>query len=335
MKTIQPGILKELLAEAGLDRCRANSKSFVLDCPRCKKKNKLYIRKEDGRFVCWYCRTTENFQGSPEYVFAELGLGLINDLRRRIWGLDGPAADLLLDLDLTDFFGPEDEADALAKAPVEVEWDPDFRDLDSQWGVPGVEYLQKRGVPLELALEYDIKYWPAQRRVVFPVKSSGKLLGWQTRIIDPHEYIDENGEIVKTPKALTYIGLKRDRILMFGDRVTGRKHMVLTEGPMDAIKAHMCGGNVATLGKTISYNQLALIRNSGIERLYLGLDPDAAPEAQKLVEEFYGDIEIYDMRPPSGDIGAMDYQDVYELFKNAPRVNPGTLFIYVKRPHGA
>jgi hypothetical protein len=333
LKAPQPGVIKDLLAEAGLGQVKQNSKSYILNCPRCKKKDKLYIRKADGRFCCWRCKELDNFQGAPEYVFAELLNRPIQELRKLIWGLDGPTGNLFLTLNLTDWFGDDDEIDVLAMAPpVGVEPDPGFRSIDSQWGEPGLAYLESRGIPLSVALDYGIEYWPAEQRVVFPVKSQGKLLGWQSRIIGPTEFETEDGRIATVPKALTYNGLKKDRVLMFGDRITGT-HCVLTEGPVDAIKADRCGGNVASLGKAVSFHQLALLKNSGITRLYVGLDPDAAPEIKRIVDELYSDLEIYDMRAPTSDrdLGAMSFDEVYDLYRNAPRVNKGTLFVYIKR----
>jgi hypothetical protein len=330
-----PGILAELLSEAGAGK-KGNSKSFILDCPRCKKKDKLYIRKTDGRFVCWYCKEIDNFQGAPEFVFSELLGRPLGELRVLIYGLDGPRGSLFLDLDLKDFFGDDDEVDMAAEALPSVVADPGWRELNTQWGEPGAKYLESRGISTDLAMEYGIQFWPAQKRVVFPVVNGGRLLGWQSRYVGPTEFFDEEtGRTVKIPKALTYEGLKKDRTLMFGDRIDG-DHAVLTEGPIDAIKAHLCGGNVCSMGKAVSRFQLSLLRTSGIKRLYLGLDPDAAPEIKRVVDELHRDVELYDMRAPAPyeDLGQMSMGEVLELFHSAPKVNRGTFFLYLKDHYG-
>lgn len=327
---IKPGIIAELLAEAGLAKPKQNSISFILECPRCLKKDKLYIRKKDGRFVCWVCKERDGFQGAPEYALTEIMQRPVREIQGILYGAEGITGSLALDIELTDFFDGTDEIPTIAQPLPEVLDSPDFRDIDSEWGLPGAKYLESRGIPMHIALEYGIRYWPARSRIVFPVKSKGKLLGWQCRIIRPDQYIDEDGDIVKIPKALTYEGLKKDRALMFADRIVG-EHAILTEGPIDAIKAHKCGGNVSSLGKAVSQTQLNLLRFSGIKKLYLGLDPDASDEIGRILNVLGGDMELYDMRPPPDtDLGAMSFDDVYQLYKSAKQVTKANLFLYLK-----
>lgn len=330
MNLKNPDTLADLVAEA-VGKPKHNSKSFILTCPRCMKKDKLYIRKRDGRFVCWVCAERDGFQGAPEYALTEITGRSVGELRTMLYGDDFAGADLTIRLDFDDFL--ENDDDILLPYLQKVEEHPDFRDLDSEWGKPGADYLQARGVPLDVALRYGIRYWPARSRVIFPVVSGGHLLGWQGRTIKPTEYIDEETqELVKIPKALTYEGLEKSSVLMFGDRLKGSDHAILTEGPMDGIKADLCGGNVVSMGKVVSPTQLNLLRFSGIRKLYLALDPDASLEAQKIVRKMYSDeIEIYDMRPPVGtDLGAMSFSDVYELYKSAPKVTPAHLFLFLE-----
>jgi hypothetical protein len=311
---------------------RGNSKSWIMHCPRCKKKDKLYIRKADGRFVCWYCKEVDNFQGSPEYVLAELLGRNPADLRKDLYGDVGPEATVWLSLTLRDFYEDEEVEGKPDEQLPTVEMNPDFRGLDTEWGSPGAKYLEKRGVPLQVAMEYGVVYWPKEKRVVFPVTSQGRLLGWQSRYIEATEWIDqETDNLVKIPKALTYTDLKKDRVLMFSDRIR-ENHAVLCEGPLDAMKAHLCGGNVASLGKAVSKHQLQLLRTSGISKLYVGLDPDAAPEIKRVVDELYRDVEIYDMRAPApyADLGEMTMEEVKMCYDAAPRVNRGTIFLFLK-----
>jgi hypothetical protein len=326
---LDPKIIPELLAEAGVGKPKQNSKSYILACPRCSKKDKLFIRKRDGRFVCWVCKERDNFQGAPEYALAEITGRSISELRALLYGSETISGEVSLALDLTDFYDDSQE-EVTSRYVPEVVPSPDFRDLDNDYSAPGVAYLASRGIPLEIAKEYGIMYWPAQSRVVFPVISKGKLLGWQSRTIKPSEYIDEEGDLIKIPKALTYHGLAKDQVLMFSDRIVG-EHAVLTEGPVDAVKAHLCGGNVASLGKAVSRSQINALRFSGIKKLYLGLDLDASDEIARLVRTFYGEIQLFDMRPPKGlDLGAMSFEEVYKLYKNAVEVSPANIFIDLK-----
>ena len=331
-----PNVILELLEDVGIGRPKQNKKAFILTCPRCEKKDKLYIRKHDGRFVCWYCKEKTNFQGAPEFVFTELTGKSLSELRLVLYGHEGTTGFVSLDVTFNDYFDDEDDT---ADMPVgalphpDCVINPDFRELDSQWSAPGVEYLASRGIPLDIALQYDIKYWPARSRIVFPVKSQGRLLGWQSRTIKPDVWIDEDGDLQSMPKALTYEGLAKDRVLMYADRVTGG-HAVVSEGPVDGIKAHLCGGNVVTMGKGVSMYQLNLLVTSGVRKLYFALDPDASEEVGSLIHkvtEAYDGVECYDMRPrDSRDLGKMDFPEVYDLFLSAPRVTRANLFIYLK-----
>jgi len=325
--------IKSVLDEGGIDY-KTNSKSFILTCPRCQKREKLYIRKNDGRFVCWVCRDSDGFTGSPEWVLAELLGQNVKEVKEQLYGNESQKTKgLYLDLQLIDFFDDEEDEipEFIEPLPV-IEPDPDFRAIDSEAGKDGRAYLESRGIPLSLALEYGIMYWPKKKRVVFPVKSHGQLLGWQDRYIEQTSYFDEELRIqVTIPKAITSIGLKRDHVLMFADRIT-EDHVILCEGPIDAIKAHACGGNVAAMGKAVSRQQLNLIRNSGITKLYIALDPDAFVESTKILNLMGDDFEIYDMRPPSqfGDLGAMSVEQVRQLYLSAPRITKGFLYLYLK-----
>jgi len=121
---------------------------------------------------------------------------------------------------------------------------------------------------------------------------------------------------------------------MFADRVAGHDHAVLCEGPLDALKAHYCGGNVATMGKAVAPAQIQLLKSSGIKKLYLALDPDAAEEVNRLVESLSGHLELYDMIAPTNgtkaDLGAMSLEEVYDLFLSAPKINPSNFFMFLK-----
>jgi hypothetical protein len=322
------GTLRGLLDEGGI-AYKQNPKSFILRCPHCSKKDKLYIRKNDGRFVCWYCRDIDGFEGRPEFVLKALLDKSLSEIKEELYGNNTIVPHLYLDIQIADFFEDEEETLDIYQ-DQEILPDPGFRDIDTDAGREGREYLIKRGIPLDIALQYDIKYHPQQSRVIFPIQSNGKWLGWQARYVHDTNWIDEEGTAISVPKVLTSFGTKRDRVLMFGDRIQSN-HVVLTEGPVSAIHCHLCGGNVATLGKAISKYQMRLLQNSGIENVYLGLDPDAFREASNLVKN-YPDFNFYDLRPPApyGDLGDMPMEEVLYLFKNARKIDKSFLFLYLK-----
>lgn len=331
--------IRALLQEGGV-AFKTNSKSFIVSsCPRCSKKDKLYIRRNDGRFVCWHCREIDGFQGRPEYALTELCSLPLVEIRKKLYGdASTRPATLFLNLNTEDFAdeGDEDYIDILP-TPKSIIWPLDFYDLNHEFSVKGVAYLERRGIPKSVAIEYGIRYYPAKQRIVFPVQNRNSLFGWQERMIaDDKPYWDIQRQRMVSPlKAKTSDGLKRDQVLMFADRLEGSEHCILTEGPVDALKAHLCGGNVASMGKAVSKSQLQLIRNSGISKLYLGLDPDAYLEINR-IRKLMSDVVLYDLRPPEPykDLGEMSLEAVKTLFDRAPVLNPAAVVIYLKELFG-
>lgn len=336
MQTLEAKI-RELLQTHGVD-FKTNSKSFILECPKCHKSNKMYMMRSSGRFVCWYCREIEGYQGRPEFALADLCGLRLGDIRKMLYDDEPQGSGLLLASEVGEF-ADEDDEDYM-DLPTElksVEWPADSVTLDRPDAAPGVRYLESRGVPMGLAMEYSIRYWPSERRVMFPVISRGNLLGYQSRLIEKDKpyWSEKYRKVVSPMKVLTNKELKRDRTLMFSDRITG-DHAILCEGPMDALKAHCGKGNVAAMGKAVANSQLQLLRNCGIKRLYLALDPDAYLELDRL-RKALADVVLYDLRPPPPykDLGDMPILEVGELVKRAPIINPAQIVFYLKNHFGA
>ena len=331
--------LRNFLRDSGLSipkDYRENGVSYIFTCPRCSKKDKLYVRKNDGEFVCFKCKEDVNpFRGRPEYALAEI-LGFdLSAVKHALYGVGQVKATPRIEVKLIDWFGEHDEvpADILEELPV-VDWPWDFLPLDHEFAARGAKYLEGRGVPVEIAKQYDIRYCPEKRQVVFPVKFNDRLYGWQGRLVVPHEWVDEQGEKHEVPKSPSMWGLRREHLLMFYDRTSLVDHVVIFEGPVDALKGHLCGGNVATMGKGVSKQQIERIRRSGKRRVYVCLDPDAAEDTARLVRALEEDMDVYFMEIPNikgkkMDAGAMTMEAVLELFRRAERVNSGRVFYFL------
>lgn len=330
---IDPTVLEGFILDKGLS-FRKNSVSFIFDCPKCGKKNKLYIRRRDGRFVCWVCSVTEGFKGRAEYALSELCSLPLWEVREALYGESQDVPDsATLDLD----FGQRlDDENSILESDIPIPtmiWPIDYYPIHDLRAKRGLEYLEGRGIPKAIALEYDLRYCPQERRVVFPIKIDGRLVGWQKRLIIENKHWNEDeGKWYETPKILSSVNVPRDRTLMFQDRLKGSEHVVLCEGPIDAIKCHQIGGNVATMGKVVSQAQTALILASGVKKVYLALDPDAARETQKLLSALT-DVQCYLLQPPPGkkDLGECTMDEAYQAFLDAPLLNPGHLFIFFNR----
>jgi len=333
-KAVDPKALHEFIRNSGL-RPRNNSLSYVFACPRCAKKDKLYIRKRDGRFVCWVCRESDGYQGRAEFALADLTGVNVKEVQAALYGgIVDSNGDAYLHVQLRDFFGEDDETpEDIGFTPLyPTMFPPDIYPIDEPASRRGLAYVESRGIDLALAKTYDLHYQPAKLRVVVPIVMGGELFGWQARIVDGLEtYYDEETDTVReVPKVLGNEGLVRERTLMFADNLQGSPHAVITEGPFDGIKAHLCGGNVATMGKGVSEAQIALVRNAGIRKVYLALDEDAARDTMRLCEKM-GDLELYLLRTPPGrsDLGASTPQEVYREFLRAQRINAGHVLVYL------
>jgi hypothetical protein len=120
---------------------------------------------------------------------------------------------------------------------------------------------------------------------------------------------------------------------MYQDRLRGLAHGIMVEGPMDAIKCHLCQGNTATMGKGVSERQLDIYLSYGLRRLYLGLDPDAAEDTMRLVRELsrHQDLQLYRLEPPPGrdDLGDATPEEVLEQFRSAERIWLGKQFWFI------
>lgn len=325
---IDPDRLQKFLEESGLSYS-TNRRSYIFTCPRCSKRNKLFMLKADGRFICWTCGDS-GFKGRAEFALSAMtGLSPAS-IRKTLHGQDvmqDLAVEGYFQIHLQDFYDPgEAIEDEILESQVSKNFPLDFLPIDHFMAVRGLTYLQKRDIDLELARFYGLHYSPVARRVIFPIRSGDKLLGWQARAVFNTEVIDQDGKKIKIPKILT----EGDRnTLMFLDRLAGSEHAVICEGPVDALKAHLCGGNVATMGKIVSRTQIDIIKGSGVRKIYLALDPDAAAETAKLVKEF-ADFEVYRLLPPKGckDLGECTLEEVKRQFDSAPRIYPGQLFLH-------
>lgn len=309
---------------------KQNSSSYIFTCPRCSKKEKLYIRKKDGRFVCFYCKDTYRFFGRCEYAFSELLGSEVNSIKKELYGDDFFSKPLPQFLQIT---WKTEKDDRSFPTPLQsVYWPLETYSLEHPFALPGLTYLKKRGISLALAQEYQIRYWPLYQRVLFPVYHFGYLYGWQGRIIHNKQVLDRtSGKIIQSPRLLSSPHLPKSELVMFEHRLVKGGHIVICEGPVDAIKAHLCGGNIATMGKVISKQQIALIKSYRPSKVYLALDPDAAQETNRLLQEF-AEYECYLLYPPPKykDLGEMTVEEVFEVFKAAPRINKHQMCVYLK-----
>jgi hypothetical protein len=307
----------------------------------------LWMYRHDGRFKCWKCAETKQFRGAPEYALRELTGLPISAIKAKLYGLEAVQASLFLDVRMGDLV---DEDDLLPVEEPEPElpdrfWPSGFYEIDHRHAAKGAAYLEGRGVPVELAKLYGVRYCAEKRAVCFPAYVGDRLVGWQYRITYPERQLVEETHLDGLPVDVVQENLKiwsddgdglsvdpwRDRCVMFANRLLEADHAVLCEGPVDAIKAHLAGGNVASMGKAISIGQIRYLLNAGVRKLYLALDPDAAGELEALLQKFE-DVPVYQVVVPRPfkDLGAMSLEAARDAILSARPLQRGRLHIYLK-----
>lgn len=329
MNSFESANLKKLVESLDLDY-RENSVSYIFTCPRCDKNKKLYIRKRDGVFICFRCGP-DGFRGRAEKALVELSGRPYREIQLLLYGEERHVPDSsYLEIDIKNFFHHEEE-DIEQPDNESTFWPLDYFDADSPQFKKGLDYLESRGVPLEIAKEYGIRYNPARQRISFPIIVNGRLKGWQARYIKDTEIEQEDGSVVEIPKSLIETPFKDRSFVMFQDNLIGSDHCVLTEGPFDAIKMHLCKGNVAAMGKGIRKSQLAAISQYGIKRLYIGFDRDAASDIMRIAREMW-QKELFFIQVPEGknDLGDCSFEEGLKAFEDAERITPSRLFVHLK-----
>jgi hypothetical protein len=346
-----PARLEAFIRDAGLS-FRLTTKSFVFSCPLCGDEEMLWMYRHDGRFKCWKCAETKQFRGAPEFALRELTGQPITVVRAALYGAESVPASLYLDVRFGDLV-TDDDAELLEDVKVEEDlpdrrWPYHSRPIDHRDAERGAEYLAGRGIPLELAKEYGIRYFPQKRAVAFPAYVGERLVGWQYRIVYPERQI---ATVIHADGAPVRVGVKnlkiwsddgdaaspddmapwRDRCVMFANRLQVAEHAVLCEGPVDALKAHLVGGNVASMGKAVSLGQINYLLNAGVRKLYVALDPDAAAEIEPLLRKFE-EVPAFQVRLPKGakDLGAMSLEAARDAILAAQPYKRGRVQIYLK-----
>ncbi len=330
---MDPQKLAKFIRDSGLSY-HQNSKSFIFTCPLCNSKDKLYIRKSDGRFACWKCRETKGFQGAPEFAFAELLNIPVKEARTLLYGYSSSVS-AFLNIQLKDFLDDnEDVVEAVESDLTELTHPYHHLHIGESGTSKGVSYLESRGIPLDVAKFYKIRYSPEKQSVVFPSYVNGRLVGWQYRSTEKLTFLTENNVVVHGLKSLSSQDLPRDSTLMFQDHLQGLEHAVLCEGPIDAIKAHLVGGGVAALGKVITSSQVSLLLRMGLKRVYVALDPDAFAELGPLLNKFRDAIELYRVEIPKTngkpDLGALSLEEAKDCILRSKPLLRNRIYIWLR-----
>jgi hypothetical protein len=318
-----PKRLDAFLNETGLS-FSANGRSYVFTCPRCHKADKLWMFQDGSSFVCFSGSCSDaNFSGAVEYALKELTNRSLEDVRYAIYGDTYIAAE-----GFRFVIGEEEDQEEIVELPMpDLAWPLDYYPLDAAAAAPGVAYLVGRGILPDLAAEYGIRYSVDEKAIAFPVLVGEQLVGWQLRFLQ--ERVFRKAERTIKQKVWTLPGTPRSRVVMFQNRLEGSDACVLCEGPVDGIKAHYVGGNIASMGKKVGDRQIDVIRRSGVQKVYVALDPDAAADFEPLARKFDGlDVFKVVVPKPYKDLGEMPIDEATDTILAAEPLSPRSIHFF-------
>src|SRR5215467_10750556 len=187
-------------------------------------------------------------------------------------------------------------------------------DLDYEHYLPQValEYLEQRCISGNEIGMWEIGWDPDEKRIVFPARDlDGNLRFLIKRAVDPRAQ----------PKYLYSGGSEKTSVLYGADMIGEFKHIVLTEGVLDAIKLHtFMQPAVAILGTGISDQQVRVIPKLRPKKIYLMFDKD--PAGVRNIEIATQKLRSYPLhvcRYPVGksDPAELSYEEVERSIKTA------------------
>ncbi len=254
----------------------------------------LELDLETGRYHCYTCDAWGYLSDQPGNRWGPPGRGSDRASPKFV-----PGAGFRSSQDART--APQKDAEALqALSPRNME--AARRHLED---TEALAYLKARRIPLEMAREYGLGYFPPGRwpgrheaakvgRIAFPLEMpGGELVGVYSRAIDP-AYPG-----TKAPKAVRHDVWGR-RGLFHGAALAGPS-LYLTEGPFDALAMLGSGFPAAAL---VGTKGLPWERLGNVRELYLCLDLDATGEGQKAAHELARQAVMRGLRCHVMDAGA-------------------------------
>jgi hypothetical protein len=274
----------------------------------------------------------QDFSGRADKILAEVYGLPRQELASILYDGVSAGSDISDKLDFADHWDEYETDEIISdiiEIPPAIDWGPDALELDHKAARAGREYLAKRGISVTLASEYGIRYDPSIRRVLFPVVVEGQVRGWQARSIDPTEVL-VGERIVRIPKIIT-TGQVGGKAVMHQDRLVGARKAIIVEGPVDAIKCDLLWRRdgvavTATMGKSITSDQIDIYRRSSVKDLYLGLDDDAADKISQLASQLADRFTIYRLEAPAGreDLGDAELEEVWLQYQATSPLRVGS-----------
>lgn len=260
---IAPDKIVKIIESLGFE-CRNRQNTIHAQCPACDEAEvSISKRWNSGATICYRAKCTFGRQWFEDWIAQTTGISR-QDAIRLIEQFDVPQIPENYRIDDDETSGKVDKQQILQEVPWPAK---DCFPLEFPECSQGHRYLIGRGIPVEVAKKYGIMYNLVTDRVVIPIVQDGVCLGWQARA---------TYDVNKKYRMMNNEGYSRGMTLMFHDNLLGSEHAVICEGPFDAMKFDKVGGNVSTMGASVTDDQIQLIIDSGVKKVYLAMDMDNA-----------------------------------------------------------
>jgi DNA primase len=229
----------EVLGES--ENRRSGALEYKARCPWHKKGTAYdhtpgwYINSETGEHICFSC----GFSGTLQVLaYRLLDLG---------WDDAGAwvnnKTDIMARFSERDAWAKEDRGPRIQMAPINDARILAFED-------PPEQELAKRGISLESAQAYEIRWDPRTAAWILPIRSpEGYLLGWQVKGTGPDRLFRNYP-----------LGVQKGSTLFGMQTLSGTEEVGVIESPLDAARLHTLGYEAtATFGATVTETQMELL----------------------------------------------------------------------------
>ena len=316
----------DFLQEYGLSYKEKRRTITDVACPDCGREDKFSILKENGSTICYRGSCSYGKKWFHDFMVKVAGISIIQ-AKHRLYG--NPIHD---ELKANFDYQPELDASFEEEKMHPIPWPENHMlPITSEFAPDGMNYLTARGITAEIAIKHSLMFSPKFRRVFLPVIINKKVYGYQGRFIDNSS---------TSLKIVNNQGFYRDRLVMFLDCIQPDSHIIITEGPFDALKFDLVGGAVCTMGKQVTQKQIDLINSKKPSKIYLALDDDAAAEMNALINKF--SCPVYRIEVPKSckkrcieemkkaDFGECTLTEAKQAFLDAYLIDSTSIILYME-----
>lgn len=290
----------DLAVALGLNGSASLAGQFYCCCPLHSERHPSFsLNINDGR---WYCHTEQRGGGFDALVSEIMG---VDRMAARSWILEHASQIKILE--------PAD-------THVSPERSPSQGAIDRYYSLPNTSlptwWFEERGFDWDVADKWGVKYDPTAQQLHIPVRVP--------RDGDVVAVIIRN--MINRPKYLNSPGLDRRNILFGYDPQPSSKTILLTEGPLDVMRAEQAGiGAMALLGSTFSDEHIRMLRQIPNVVYVIGFDNPDLDEAGRRVSHALADrlehermvVQMFTFPTGTKDIGECSPEQVVDGIRAA------------------